>query len=63
VDAVSRVRVTTGGGGGVDDVRCFLVVKDNVWCGLRNGTIVILEKKVCVIMWSVYLPCVCVFVW
>lgn len=29
-----------------DDIRCFLVVDDCVWCGLRNGTIQILDKQV-----------------
>lgn len=30
-----------------DDVRCFLVVKDTVWGGLRNGTIQIFNIEVC----------------
>jgi hypothetical protein len=30
-----------------DDIRCFLIVGDAVWCGQRNGTIQILDRKVC----------------
>ena len=29
-----------------DDIRCFLIVGDSVWCGQRNGTIQILDRKV-----------------
>lgn len=33
-----------------DDIRCFLIVGDAVWCGLRNGTLQILDKKVCTLI-------------
>ncbi len=33
-----------------DDTRCCLVVDETVWCGHRNGTIHILDRKVSTIM-------------
>ena len=43
-----------------DDIRCFLIVGDAVWCGQRNGTIQILDRKVLLFLVNINLLGQCV---